>query len=1406
MSKMSITLVGLLSVIVSTHASEQNLLRNIELRKNSQEPATISEWTVTSQNPVESEEIVAFQGLADAMFFFKGKAGAKIRQKNLKIKPGTWYVMSAWYKNLSKRDQKNPYGLYLGASTPNGGDWDSFYYKCFGMSEKWVKLRAFFNSGERTEMDFFARIFGDGEWALGRLVLRELKDSDYYSKFVVDGDFELDQLGGIPIDFRKTGKLSLDPIVEENDGFPTGTKNMAVKVSPKHPLSLVGPSFIASENDLVKLSIWAKADKPGATLGLSVSGDKFLKRSGAALTQKWRKFELETKMPSSGKYFIEGPRLLEICLNATADGDNSIRFDNVVLKTMPEKKSVRKKTGNNLLIMNSSFEAGFAGWEWIFAEPVSDHNEGGNVSIDMNTAAEGTCSLRIKIPKSETKTSWHLFRLRSACFDAPALESYNVTFWAKADQKGAKCAVRMFYGNGGDFYLDKEWKRYQGKVVPTKDKQGKNTLMFECPLNGGTYWFDGIQLSKSKQATSVPQGKASAEKMPPYEPDGKLEIGGVIPDRIYPFFVDGDEVKADVYFCSRFDSEKTYDFSWEAIDYRREVVATHSSKVTIPANKTIKKRLPLFSALKGQFIINFKLEDPETKTVAESPLVYGIFPEPKNVDPKESWFGILPGSLNCGRRGNPTTFYALKGGSYDRQMKTLKFCGFNWVRTFAAGNWANTELEKGKFEWKFDKSLKTMRDNHLRIYTVIGGYYDFPKWSDSGRKFDHVAKYGRVNYPKISDWKDYAVAYAKHYKGTVDAATIMSETQYSVDEYFDLVKALCPAIKEVAPELKIALPGFPCQALPWDDKDDTWIGRLMKKGLYNYLDIYHGHFYLKGHAHGLEGVRKEPFESAINGKYGTKVEEFERQVKYFRKTYGDKPIWDSESGTIFNASVPWMEIPPMHLTFDWYTPEVSAARMVRWGIIRMAAGIQRHMYFMFSLPFMHNYHCLDIVNYNMSPRVGLPALSQFARRLDVTKFKKQVKVGMDTWMYVFEDGTKTIAVYWNYSLENKERSKITLPLVDADILAEDMMGNPVKVDSKDGYIVLPLGCSPIYVVSHKLNSGQMADAFKKAKVIDGCACKLRVTPGNVNGKAGVVAGVFNLSMDALKNVKLNVELPSGWTTNSNTLVFEQVESLKEATLGASLKDLCDAPEKEINVSGIVNDKEYKAQSGKLFLASFPKAHAPIQMDGKVEEGEYGKEKAVVLDQPSQLLERVRSEGLRPILKSWLDNAKPVTAKIRSCWTPNALYVGCKVKDPDVINTQPIGKLFAGDCIEVYLDFAPEADLFSDNYEDHQIKLVFAPANGEYPARFQVEAMGKPIDTFKYIPLDQIKVVSESTSDGYELEVEIPLRNISLNADRIIGFNAQVIGFTPNVGKPYALMWNGKQSWDNPRNFGFAILK
>lgn len=1367
---------------LSLPAADGNLLRNPTLVENPSSPGDFPSWELSAPQGVRREVIEAFQGMPDSMCHWTGKGTALIRQRNIAVKPNTWYVVSGCYRNLSGKEAgPPPFNLCLGVAEPKAGKWGSFRHRGFGSSDSWIEPRLLFNSGARREVDLIAMLHGEGEWGLGRLSLRELEERDFRSACVADGDFELGLLGGLPLDFKPGGEPPGNLCVEANEGFPAGSKNMVGILAPGRPLALAGPELMARNGDMVKMSIWAKAEKPGAELSLALLTDTGeWQRTAVALTDKWRKVELTAAAPPQEE-------LLRASVKASDKTGNVVRFDRFALEAVPpgESKAARPEV-KNLLLMNSSFEAGPAGWEWMFFEPSRTHRDGGRVAIDMGDAAEGACSLKIDVPEAPGAEfpEYHLL-LRSACFEAPALAPYTVSFWARADREGAPCKVEMFYGGGATIRVGTTWKRHQTTIMPTQDKQGKNHLYFKFPMNGRRYWLDAVQVEKGEAMTA-------------YEPSGQVEVGGDFTSEVYPVFTVGDEVAADVYCCSRLTTEREFKLGWEVTDYQGQAVATGSRAVTAPPGKTVRVAAPLPGGLAGHFSVKLKLENA-SGAAAENWLIYAVLFPPRTVDANKSWFGVLPGSLNCGRGGKPQAYLCLKGGTYDQQMKLLRRCGFNWIRTFAPGDWANSEREKGKFDWAFDSPVKAIHDNGLKLYTYLGAYNDYPGWSDSGIPFKNgeLKVKGRDNYPRLSDWRDYARAFAAHYKGKVDAVTIMNETGgYGAAEYFELLKELHPILKSGAPGTLVCAPGYPCQSLPYGADDDTWIGKLMKMGAYDYLDVFDGHFYIAGHAHGLNRVRKEPFESALDSQFGTKVETLAKQMAYYHKTYGDKPVWNTESGVIFTASAPWMEIPPQHLRYDWYSPELSAALAVKWGVVQMAMGVKRQMYFMFNLPFMHAYHCLDIVNYDMSPRVGLPALAQFARRLDLAEFKEFVKIRPDTWAYVFEVEGETVVAYWDFSLENRGRAKLELDSSPDSLLVEDIMGNQQKITRDGEHAVLPLACSPMYFVSSTLRAGEMAALLRGTKVLGGVDCELAVTPGDLDAKAAVVVGVRNLSTSTLRNVQLRLELPPGWAADSNTVTLDAVEPLKTRTAGVRLSALSNAPSASIGISGMIGDRIYTASSRNLSLAKFPRAKAPANVDGMIEGSEYAKEAALSLDQASQAL----GNAWPPL------GEPPVKGKLWAAWTPTSLRFAVEVKDADVVNNASQGQLYAGDCVELYLDFAPGSDPFSGGkYDGHQVKLVFAPANGEFPARMQAEAMGQLLDSFADIPLKEIKLASRKTASGYNLEVEIPVVKTQLTPGRLLGFNVQLVGQGKTAGNRCALMWNGKSSWNNTGNFGFASL-
>jgi hypothetical protein len=438
----------------------------------------------------------------------------------------------------------------------------------------------------------------------------------------------------------------------------------------------------------------------------------------------------------------------------------------------------------------------------------------------------------------------------------------------------------------------------------------------------------------------------------------------------------------------------------------------------------------------------------------------------------------------------------------------------------------------------------------------------------------------------------------------------------------------------------------------------------------------------------------------------------------------------------------------------------------------------------------------------MSPRVGLPALSQFARRLDLAEFKGKTQIGLDTCVYVFKVEDKTVGVYWNFSMEDGKRGKLSLPLSADGVLIEDIMGNPVKAQKIDGKSILPIACSPIYVISEKISPEEMLKAFKSATVSGGKTCELAVSLGNKDGKAAVVAGLHSFSSQALKKVSIELNLPEGWKTDTSAVKIDSAAPLKITDSSVALTEFKSETDNLIKASAIIDDKIYAAKSPDLLIAKFPQAKKEIKLDA-LKEDEYSQNPNIEINKDYQIQERVRTPNARR--QRWQAQGMPVSANVWCSWNEKTLFIFAEVKDDFLVKPKD-ERLFTGDSIEVYLNFAPRKNLFTKEYLDNCIKFVVSPGREKGKAEFSCESMGHAIKEFKYIPLDKVNVVSQKTDKGYNVEMAIPLENIALNQGRIMGFNFQLISFGKEKQDTFPMMWNGKPSWNNAQNFGFAVLE
>ncbi len=171
-----------------------------------------------------------------------------------------------------------------------------------------------------------------------------------------------------------------------------------------------------------------------------------------------------------------------------------------------------------------------------------------------------------------------------------------------------------------------------------------------------------------------------------------------------------------------------------------------------------------------------------------------------------------------------------------------------------------------------------------------------------------------------------------------------------------------------------------------------------------------------------------------------------------------------------------------------------------------------------------------------------------------------------------------------------------------------------------------------------------------------------------------------------------------------------------------------------------------------------------------------------------------------------DAGAPPLATFKVGATDRGLCLWVDVKDAEPFNNPQQGWLvWAGDCIELFFDTAPEKNQPWFTEATFQIGLAPVTKDSEQPAAILINA-GNP----KYRrgqALATCRMASRKTADGWCIEAEIPWAELGLTRPAkgaIWGFDVAVDGASGN-GHPET-RWNGAfDNWSNPERFGRIVF-
>ncbi len=166
----------------------------------------------------------------------------------------------------------------------------------------------------------------------------------------------------------------------------------------------------------------------------------------------------------------------------------------------------------------------------------------------------------------------------------------------------------------------------------------------------------------------------------------------------------------------------------------------------------------------------------------------------------------------------------------------------------------------------------------------------------------------------------------------------------------------------------------------------------------------------------------------------------------------------------------------------------------------------------------------------------------------------------------------------------------------------------------------------------------------------------------------------------------------------------------------------------------------------------------------------------------------------------IDDKEDLSAKWRSSWDDDHLYVWVDVKDDKLVQDSP--HTWADDSIEIYLDLDNSRRKKYDGNND--LKLSFRMKD----KTVTIDGIKPSLHSRKIA--NNIGFVMTALPKGYRLEAAIPweILKVKPRLNQHIGFEVQVNDDDTGKNRDGKIAWNAKvdKAWKNPKMFGGLVLK
>lgn len=814
------------------------------------------------------------------------------------------------------------------------------------------------------------------------------------------------------------------------------------------------------------------------------------------------------------------------------------------------------------LLNNSSFELGTAGYQICNYVPLEGNSLTYNKpQLDSSTKIHGKYSLKCDNPRGE----W--MQLISHEVKLEAGKEYTVSAWMKSSVPLTLSAelftvahqppkvLNQWYTRGQQFQLTPEWKRYSFTL---RAEEPYRYPFLKLSWNGGTVWFDALQINPGKTAEYTPSAElefaiSGAERIA--EPGKQKLVLKGINYTAAPASADAILTLNDTYF------EKN--------------IGTIKRKIELPAHGTVDTGLT-FPSRNGVFRADGTVR-VNGKNAPLLPFDFGVAPQlpAERIDPDTTFTLGYSSAAGAFRNPQGRWEYRALGMDYDRHYANLRRQGIRINRLHDDGvlGWETIEPEPGKYDFRsIDNMINTGLKYGIETMPVIGGKGVLDKAGATPLDNWHIRKNSRKSgtfmggrfqgwLPPEKAWSDFVYNLVKHCKGRVRYYEIVNEPNLYMtpENYTRYLKLAWEAAKKADPSCRIV--GI-CSTGDLGGQLGEFVEACGKLGAFRYLDILSFH----------------PYSAQLDS-FPTPAEDQIREVRKIVDKYRKNvPLWNSELYYIKSNLV--------HQQMDGQSDWIASGRFparntAKRYLIDLGSGLMSSI----SLngdQFLHNDlrphfgYSSGWATAEMIPNAHYIAGNAFARFLEGAKSEKQLKLlnGINGWRYKDRNGGE-VAAFWAKYDDEQFRFSVDAP----DVRIYDMFGN--EIPDRTG---IPLTADPYYLTAKNLDS-----ALASLKIIPNRLYSVTGAQWSAqNGKRAIAVELKNNSVDPLaltvrikghkdvRRITLNGQ-------ESRTLFFPCEKAENEITVLVSAGETVEsvilplAPRKFVKNGETVRQKQYRFQ-------------------------------------------------------------------------------------------------------------------------------------------------------------------------------------------------------------------------------------